>query len=290
MYFISCVVLLYNFFSLNNSVHILLTIKITTLRKKANNKIIFTGQIECIRNNNWLNFQEIGSIDPEKSIPKTTISNNNNNCYTPGHWIVQRLDRIYRYSPCSFNKMPQSIDSNNSRIVTRKLPNIFCIKKSPDNAVNMPSRIILLKHRVSQGSNKGQSYRFKHNRNVTATGESVVYLNKRGPRRASVAPHSINLSDGPGWKCVLHNVTKHNWGDYVSVNQIEIHLKKKEKDITPIMRLRSSSLTIHWRCSCLRYNFKNSRNHGRQADSPSYCKRRRTLRTDACCLANEPIS
>ena len=68
-----------------------------------------------IKNNNWLNFKQIWNLRSwEFSVPRTTTSNNSNNCFTFEHWVVQRWDVMY---PCRFNKMPQFIDNSDCRMM-----------------------------------------------------------------------------------------------------------------------------------------------------------------------------
>ncbi|GFX07620.1 hypothetical protein TNCV_4158901 [Trichonephila clavipes] len=88
---------------------------------------------------------------------------------------------MYRYiCPCSFDTMPQLIHRSDWHMVKSlslnshetdvfywreiwgacrpgQQPNILRIKKGPYNTGNMQSCIILLKRRVSQGSNKGRA-------------------------------------------------------------------------------------------------------------------------------------
>ena len=53
-------------------------------------------QLYYVRNYNWLNLKKIiGSIDPEKTT--ITTSGSNNSCYATRHWIVQKLNSMYKY-------------------------------------------------------------------------------------------------------------------------------------------------------------------------------------------------
>ena len=62
--------------------------------------------------------KNFGSVDTDKTVPRTIIFGSTNSCHAPRHLVVQRLDVMYRYnSPFSFNNIPQ-FDSNYKRMVT----------------------------------------------------------------------------------------------------------------------------------------------------------------------------
>ena len=81
--------------------------------------MLLIGQIYYIENNNWLNFKKFERIGPEKSVPRKTTFGRKNSHHTLTNWVVQRLIGMYRYNCiCSFNKIPQFVDSSDWRKVT----------------------------------------------------------------------------------------------------------------------------------------------------------------------------
>ena len=82
-------------------------------RKNTNSKGIFIGQIDYT--NNYINemliitiilwcivtiekkLKKLGSIGAKKSVSSPITSGSKNSSYTPGHWIIHKLNCMYRY-------------------------------------------------------------------------------------------------------------------------------------------------------------------------------------------------
>ena len=86
--------------------------------------------------------------------------------------------------------------------------------------------------------------------------------------------------------CDLHDVSKHLNNYHDAVNKIKIRLKSWYHAI-PASRWNVERIN---KSSPVFYCLKNSRSHGRQSDSPCWCRRRRTVGADTWCLINSPIS